>query len=77
MLKTKASQEWVRRNERGMNTMCYFIKALITLLIKIIHDLCLRFVKVNVKISVVPKLIYKLNKSPIISLSNILGVEIS
>ena len=56
-----------------MNTMCYFIKALIALLIKIIHDLCLRFGKVNVKISVVPKLIYKLNKTPIISLSNILG----
>ena len=57
--------------------MCYFIKALITLFIKIIHGQCLQFGKVNVKISVVPKLIYKLNKTPIISLSNILGVEIS
>lgn len=48
----------------------HFIRALKTLFIKIIHGVCLRFGRVNTEMSVFSQMIYKVNTTPIISLSS-------
>lgn len=58
------------RNETGMNYFLLFIRALKNLFIKIIHGLCLRFGRVNTEMSVLSQMIYKVNTTPIISLSS-------